>query len=153
MSLRMLQESFLTTVTAITVFNHVTSCLYGSLPQREGPQHFRRVTKDTSPRFASKSTPWSQPTSCLAQVDSLLKSFQFRSPARPSITLQQWWVWVHFCVREDFFYRFINAESTVSTFNNTIEVKVSIHQCIFWECSADTFWEDNLVILDDKIYP
>jgi hypothetical protein len=42
-----------------------------------------------------------------------------------------------------FFYPFINAESTVSTFNNTIEVKVYIHECIFWGSSVDTFWEDN----------
>jgi hypothetical protein len=51
-----------------------------------------------------------------------------------------------------FFYAFINAESTVSTFNNTIEVKVYIHECIFWGCSVDTFWEDNLAIFDHKIY-
>jgi hypothetical protein len=31
-----------------------------------------------------------------------------------------------------FFYSFINAESTVSTFNNRIEVKVYIHEFIFW---------------------
>jgi hypothetical protein len=43
------------------------------------------------------------------------------------------------CLRR-VFYPFINAESTVSTFNNTIEVKVYIHECIFWGCSVDTFW-------------
>jgi hypothetical protein len=32
-------------------------------------------------------------------------SFRYESPAGPSITLRQWWVWVRFCVREDFFYR------------------------------------------------
>jgi hypothetical protein len=52
-----------------------------------------------------------------------------------------------------FFYLFINAESTVSTFNNTIEVKVYIHECIFWGCSVDHFQEDNLAIFDHKIYP
>jgi hypothetical protein len=52
-----------------------------------------------------------------------------------------------------FFYPFINAaKSMVSTFNNTIELKVSIHECIFWACSLETFWEDNLVIFDHKIY-
>jgi hypothetical protein len=29
-------------------------------------------------------------------------SFWYKSPAGPSITSQQWWVWVHFCVRQDF---------------------------------------------------
>jgi hypothetical protein len=82
-------------------------------------------------------------------------SFWYESPAGPFITSQQWrvWVWVRFCVREDFFYAFIYAESTVSTLNNTIEIKVYIHECIFWGCSADTFWEDNLAIFDHKIYP
>jgi hypothetical protein len=37
-------------------------------------------------------------TVSLARGDSLLKSFWFRSPGGPSITLQQWWVWVRFCV-------------------------------------------------------
>jgi hypothetical protein len=46
----------------------------------------------------------------------------------------------------------MNAESTVWTFNNTIEVKVSIHECIFWRCSVYTFWEDILAIFDHKIY-
>jgi hypothetical protein len=45
------------------------------------------------------------------------------------------------------------AESTVSTFNNAIEVKVFIHECILWGCSADTFSEDNFAIFDHKIYP
>jgi hypothetical protein len=61
-------------------------------------------------------------------------------------------VWVCFCVREDFFNPFINAESMVSAFNNTIEVKVYIYECIFWGCSVDTFWEDNLAIFYNKIY-
>jgi hypothetical protein len=52
-----------------------------------------------------------------------------------------------------FFYPFLNAESTVSTFKNTIEVKVYIHECIFWGCSVDHFREDNLAIFDHKIYP
>jgi hypothetical protein len=47
----------------------------------------------------------------------------------------------------------MNAESTVSTFNNIIELKVFIHECIFLGCSVDTFWEDNLAIFDHKIYP
>jgi hypothetical protein len=51
-----------------------------------------------------------------------------------------------------FFYPFINAESMVSTFNNTIEIKVYIHECNFWGCSVDTFWQDNLAIFDHKIY-
>ncbi len=50
-------------------------------------------------------------------------------------------------VSDKIFNAFINAKSTVSTFNNTIEVKVYIHECIFWGCSVDTFWEDNLEIL------
>jgi hypothetical protein len=85
----------------------------------------------------------------------LSKSFRFGygPPEGPlSVTSRQWWVWVRFCVPEDFFYPFINAESTVSTFNNTIELKVYIHECIFWGCSVDTFWEDNLAIFDHKIY-
>jgi hypothetical protein len=60
-----------------------------------------------------------------------------------------------FCPRR-FFYPFINAinaKSTVSTFNNTIELKGYIHECIFWGCSVNTFWEDNLAIFDHKIYP
>ncbi len=52
-----------------------------------------------------------------------------------------------------FFNTFINAKSTVSTFNNTIDVKVSIHKCIFWGCSVDTFSEYNLAIFDHKTYP
>ena len=35
-------------------------------------------------------------------------------------------------VSEKIFFTFINAKSTVSTFSNTIDVKVSIHECIFW---------------------
>jgi hypothetical protein len=89
----------------------------------------------------------------LARGGSLSKSFRYGPPGGPSITSRQWWVWVRFCVQEDFFYPFINAESTVSTFNNTIEVKVYIHECIFGGCSVDTFWEDNLAIFDHKIYP
>jgi hypothetical protein len=89
----------------------------------------------------------------LARGGSLSKSFRYGPPAGPSITSRQWWVWVRFCVREDFFYPFINAESTVSTFNNRIELKVYIHECIFWGCSVDHFREDNLAIFDHKIYP
>jgi hypothetical protein len=66
---------------------------------------------------------------------------RFGSPGGPSITSRHWWVWVRFCVRQDFFYSFSNAESTVSTFNNTIEVKVYIHECIFLGCSVDTLDE------------
>jgi hypothetical protein len=88
----------------------------------------------------------------LARGGSLSKYFRYGPPGGPSITSRQWWVWVRFCVREDFFYPFINAESTVSTFNNRIEVKVYIHECIFWGCSVDHFWEDNLAIFDHKIY-
>jgi hypothetical protein len=56
------------------VFNQVTSCLCGSLPQRETPQKCLESTVpvehwslahsvfDTSPRFASKSTSWSEST-------------------------------------------------------------------------------------------
>jgi hypothetical protein len=33
-----------------------------------------------------------------------------------------------------------------------LSVKVSIHECIFWGCSVDTFWEYNLAIFDHKIY-
>jgi hypothetical protein len=54
-------------------------------------------------------------------------------------------------VSEKIFLSFIDAESTVSTFNNTIEVKVYIHECIFWGCSVDTFWEDNLATFDHKV--
>jgi hypothetical protein len=89
----------------------------------------------------------------LARGGSLSKSFQYGPPGGPSITSRQWWVWVRFCVREIFFYSFMYAESTVSTFNNRIELKVYIHECIFWGCSVDHFREDNLAIFDHKIYP
>jgi hypothetical protein len=89
----------------------------------------------------------------LARGGSLSKSFRYGPPGGPSITSRQWWVWVRFYVQEDFFYAFINAESTVSTFNNRVEVKVYVHECIFWGCSVDHFWEDNLAIFDHKIYP
>jgi hypothetical protein len=56
-------------------------------------------------------------------------------------------------VSEKIFLLFINAKSTVSTFNNRIEQKVYIHECIFWGCSVDHFWEDNLAIFGHKIYP
>jgi hypothetical protein len=46
---------------------------------------------------------------------------------------------VSFLCPRRFFNPFINAESMVSTLNNTIEVKVYIHECIFWGCSVDTF--------------
>jgi hypothetical protein len=75
---------------------------------------------------------------------------RYGPPAGPSITSRQWWVWVRFCVREDFFYAFINAESTVSTFNNRIEVKVYIHECIFWGCSVD-HWESPEIKKRQKI--
>jgi hypothetical protein len=74
-------------------------------------------------------------------------------PPEGPLSPRQRWVWVRFRVREDFFYAFINAESTVATFNNTIEVKVYIHECIFWGCSVDHFREENLAIFDHKIYP
>jgi hypothetical protein len=47
-----------------------------------------------------------------------------------------------FVSEKNFFYTFINAKSTVSQCNNTIELKVYIYECIFWGCSVDTFWED-----------
>ncbi len=99
-------------------------------------------------------------------VESLLAPCPFNWPEgilfQNPFGLGPWWALYHFATMMGlgsflcpgrFFYMFINAESMVSTFNNTIEVKVSIHECIFWGCSADTFWEYNLSIFDHRIYP
>jgi hypothetical protein len=95
------------------------------------------------------------PKKCLlVRGDSLSKSFWFGSLKGPLSLCDNGGFGFVFVSEKIFFNTFINAKSTVSTFtNNTIEVKVSIYVCIFSGCSADTFWEYNLVISDHKIYP